>query len=520
MKSKTLLSIFVIPVVLMHIFIISVFAEQSLAGPCGENANWTMNSNGVLTISGYGYIDDNSGWEDETSNINTVIINEGITDIDQYIFSDCTNLTEVTLPNSLKTIGRYSFNNCSKLQKIIIPDSVTSIHKYSFKNCNDLVICCNENSYAQEYAKTNGIQYTIIGVITVSFNANGGTGQPEILKYKVNEKSVIPNVIPQKQGYFFVGWATDAKAVSAEFLTGDELSFDVDTDLYAVWCKCEILKSSTWSSIKVNSTANVDGLNLYVVAYKNNRCISIESKAISLKCGTNSFPLLVDMNALEKDIVKVFVWKNMMPCCSSIPVESSKQYTVDFVDWDGTVIDTQIIQKGENATLPQSPSRIGYQFCGWSDDGNDVQSSKTILAQYINETQQNTFKVSNAICNADDTITTTVYLGGDVNLCGFDMNLLYDGNSLEFVSMDGELDYDVIANHILNDNRIKFNFSSSKNNTKRGEIIKIKFKVKGNVSGNTTISLNPVSVIKVGGADGKELLETDYNVENGIVSIE
>jgi uncharacterized repeat protein (TIGR02543 family) len=57
-------------------------------------------------------------------------------------------------------------------------------------------------------------------------------------------------------------------------------------------------------------------------------------------------------------------------------------YTVQFVDWDGTVIDTQNIAHGGAATAPQDPSREGYTFTGWDQSFSMVVSDMTITAQY------------------------------------------------------------------------------------------------------------------------------------------
>ena len=57
-------------------------------------------------------------------------------------------------------------------------------------------------------------------------------------------------------------------------------------------------------------------------------------------------------------------------------------YTVTFVDYDGTILDTQSIVHGENATLPTEPIREGYAFTGWDNSNENITGNRTITAQY------------------------------------------------------------------------------------------------------------------------------------------
>lgn len=59
-----------------------------------------------------------------------------------------------------------------------------------------------------------------------------------------------------------------------------------------------------------------------------------------------------------------------------------KTYTVRFLDWNGTVLDTQTINHGSNATPPPNPTRNGYTFSGWSGSYTNVTADVDIIAQY------------------------------------------------------------------------------------------------------------------------------------------
>lgn len=107
------------------------------SGTCGSNLTYTLDSNGVLTISGTGDMQDSSiGWDKDK--IQSVVINDGVTSIGQHAFSSCTRLTSITIPDSVTSIGRYAFLQCTDLTSITIPNSVTSIGSSAFGYCESL----------------------------------------------------------------------------------------------------------------------------------------------------------------------------------------------------------------------------------------------------------------------------------------------------------------------------------------------------------------------------------------------
>lgn len=98
---------------------------------CGNDAFWKMDSFGNMNIYGSGkiYAPDDSKMEQTFYRelVRTIVLEDGITSIDDGLFSDCANLTSVTLSGQLKYIGASAFADCSSLCEITIPDTVTSI---------------------------------------------------------------------------------------------------------------------------------------------------------------------------------------------------------------------------------------------------------------------------------------------------------------------------------------------------------------------------------------------------------
>ena len=142
-------------------------------GKCGDKLTWTINNEGVLTISGSGEMRDywDSPFKNNT-NIIKVEISQGVTSIGAYAFEGCEALTSIDvaesnanyasidgvlynkdkkiliqcpggknnieIPNSVTEIGKHAFSGCNALTSIEIPDSVTTIGEFAFDGCEAL----------------------------------------------------------------------------------------------------------------------------------------------------------------------------------------------------------------------------------------------------------------------------------------------------------------------------------------------------------------------------------------------
>ena len=116
---------------------LSAYAEKS--GTCGDNLQWKLTDEGVLTITGTGEMQDwhwskPSPWLEDKS-VKQIIIGDGVTTIGDYAFWSCPSLTSVTIGNSVTTIGDNAFSDCRSLTSVTIPNSVRTIVKGAFSYC-------------------------------------------------------------------------------------------------------------------------------------------------------------------------------------------------------------------------------------------------------------------------------------------------------------------------------------------------------------------------------------------------
>ncbi len=93
-----------------------------------------FNTNPKLNSNYYAY----TPWYISKDNMKEIILEDGITSIDNCAFYNCSGLTSVTIPNGVTSIGESAFSGCTGLASITIPESITSIGSYAFSGCTGL----------------------------------------------------------------------------------------------------------------------------------------------------------------------------------------------------------------------------------------------------------------------------------------------------------------------------------------------------------------------------------------------
>ena len=125
---KKMTAILLSVILLTTIFTALPFTASAASSGTTGGCTWTLDDNGTLTISGNGYMDSylskDTPWGKD---ITALIIEDGVKDISNYAFADCTKLKSAKIGNSVKSIYMYAFENCTALETIEFSDSIEFI---------------------------------------------------------------------------------------------------------------------------------------------------------------------------------------------------------------------------------------------------------------------------------------------------------------------------------------------------------------------------------------------------------
>lgn len=203
-------------------------------GKCGNSVWFMQFADGTLRIDGEGEMWDNpynsiplEGCD--RSKVQKVKISEGVTRIGTHTFEYYNKLVSIEIPRSVTSIGRcalsscgslvdvgtlegvtsieaFAFNNCSSLMSITLLGSVTSIGYGAFSGCDNLIIYCEKNSCAQQYAVGDHIPYCFLEIAEGAVNfvcyvTDAVAKTIEVVRYTGNDTDIV---IPEKIGGYVV----------------------------------------------------------------------------------------------------------------------------------------------------------------------------------------------------------------------------------------------------------------------------------------------------------------------------
>jgi uncharacterized repeat protein (TIGR02543 family) len=312
--------------------------------------------------------------------------------IPERAFANCEKLIQVILPNSVSTVESEAFTGCPNLQRITVPGMYTRFRVDALDTSgddrpDDLVFVCNEDSVAEEYAKTYGFEVDTNGMnISYRVEFRDWDGTELKVEYVIMGQDATPPENPTRSGYDFVGWSEDYTGIKK------------DMTIYAMY------ETEDPNAKKVTVTFYDDDQT--TVLYTRSVTIGqvVELPTDPTKDGYTFIGWIGDVTAAITQPTSFYAkWE-----------EIDGRYVVQFIDYDGTVLSKQLVEPGEAPIEPKSPTRDGYTFEGWlPSDFSSITKDTDIYATYTKNGSSGSDDSSGGGSSSDDSTGDTSASGSD-----------------------------------------------------------------------------------------------------------
>ncbi len=234
-------------------------------------------------------------------------------------FYGCTSLRSVVLSDSVTSVGNEAFKNCYRLITITISGSVTSIGTDAFSNCHSLFEVINLSSLTD----VNDHNYGFWGVDRFLTSVSDAT-------VKTDENGFIYGYTGFS--YLLLGYTgNDSEIEFPDRIEGSKYrlgSYSFDSSVTSVYIPDSVLEFNVW--VFYARFIDSDGVTDLTYSLK--------------KLTGHTYIRLADRYV--------------------------KLSTIDFDSDGGSEVDSIAALKDDVLTAPQNPTKTGYTFLYWTEDGS------------------------------------------------------------------------------------------------------------------------------------------------------
>lgn len=224
--------------------------EQAYEGnpisSCGDNATWSIDNAGTLTIRGTGEITD-TPWSDPmilpySVHIKNVVLEDGITGICSYAF-DYTDIVSVTLPATLTHIDYSAFDGCSDLTTVNYAGSPEQWNNIKIANHNDELLNATRHYYSSNASTVSSEENSIFPSTATgndhSFAASFSDLTPGVSYAVIVSRSEIDPLAPENLIYInqfratSSGYQQSFQTPRSSALNADDMTYVIASGIYS-----------------------------------------------------------------------------------------------------------------------------------------------------------------------------------------------------------------------------------------------------------------------------------------------
>ena len=133
--------------------------------------------------------------------------------------------------------GTYSTTFTADRLGVSADDNKTATFTYTYTvQPEDAGKTITNSAVGPDSNTTGDTTKTDVEGYALTYDANGGTGAPtDSHEYDAGDQATVSSTVPTRDGFQFMGWATEATATVAQYQAGDSITMNQNITLYAVW---------------------------------------------------------------------------------------------------------------------------------------------------------------------------------------------------------------------------------------------------------------------------------------------
>lgn len=364
----------------------------------------------------YAYTSDGAGSE---SALTTVNMSNGGSSIGDYAFCNNANLSDVTLSSTVSSLGLRPFKDCPKLEEVSFSGgpyfSCSNAIIYGMKDgAKDSIVECLE-SRGSLSTPGSVSSAEVAGVTSISPEAFMDCEEVGSIDLSTSQITKIPEKTFCNTGSLYsVTLPTTCQSISKDAFYDSNIRY-LDIPGSVTFIDPKAFNTAEYPGSDASKPYNTieffceegSAAQIYADEYDN---IKPTDKPV-----TTTFTVIFwdwDKSILKEEQVLIGtdatppadpereghtftgwlpnytnVSRNMDIVAQYEKIDSEDtKYTVQFIDWDDTVLYTQRVASGEDAISPQAPVREGFTFTGWRPAITNIIEDTKVYAQYEKNT--------------------------------------------------------------------------------------------------------------------------------------
>lgn len=259
--------------------IVEAGAGNVYTGSCGKNLTYELDEDGkTLKISGTGKMDsfsntDLAPWSKESNiiyKIENIIIEEGVTSIGSYAFTEMSKIKKISLPKTITKIEKYAFVGCTSLMVVSLNGKLPTVGTGAFED-SDVVVFYPSGVKGYGKKNTNKIKKQFRSVAFKKVDQNDDDTCGDNIKWSFDEKTgtlKLKGKGPMRD-YSFVektpwyGYSLDITKVEMDdaiTTIGDYAFYNMTIDSFKFPASVSSIGSAAFRYTKITSLAGAEKL--------------------------------------------------------------------------------------------------------------------------------------------------------------------------------------------------------------------------------------------------------------------